>query len=170
MGSCSVPMGTLIRDCNPTAQVPIVPKHRQAGATVYCKIKKDSTRLMWDYCDCRGAYISYDQVDVRSGRKQVNVQWSDAIESVQARAIVAWDRNEQARWGDFNRTCFLNEARASLHHWYHVGLPFEHVPGLNFEPSHTPKWGLYLFRLMEEFNRLSADMLAGGDNPPLGAI
>lgn len=59
--SCSVPVGTLIRDCKPTKKQPKVPLHRRAGAEIFCEVEKDLTSLMFHYCDSKGADIDDKQ-------------------------------------------------------------------------------------------------------------
>jgi hypothetical protein len=58
---CAVRMGVLLRDCDPTKHNPIVAIHRRAGAAVYCKVKRDTTRMTFDYVDAMGGYGTWLQ-------------------------------------------------------------------------------------------------------------
>ncbi|RDL36175.1 uncharacterized protein BP5553_06787 [Venustampulla echinocandica] len=151
-------MGTLIRDCDPTPKYPMVPNCRKAGASVYCKIKHDPTRLCFDYIDGREQYIKYTQTD-QLGKEYINIRWNGPVERLQAQAIVAWDREERTRFDTYNRTCFVNEVCRALHFWYHVGYPYQNVPTLGFEAVQPSRYGLYLFRLREEVDKQTSSKL-----------
>ncbi|KAL2071579.1 hypothetical protein VTL71DRAFT_12814 [Oculimacula yallundae] len=138
MPSYPVSMGRLRKDCDGTAKAPEPKPHRRrAGAEVKCRVSKDATKLLLEYVDINGSHIKYEQEDA-DGRKYVNIHMAETIEGIQARANLAWEAGETARFGPFNRMKILNEARASLHHWYHVGAPYDNVPHLDFEPQQLP--------------------------------
>jgi hypothetical protein len=60
---CSVKLRSLLRDCDGTPARPTPPSYRKAGAPVYCRVKKDPTRLTFDYVDAMGGFIKYTQKD-----------------------------------------------------------------------------------------------------------
>lgn len=162
--ACAVQMGTFINDCDPTPQKPETPAYRKAGAPCFCKIAKDQTRIKFDYVDAKGGFFKYTQHN-QSG-EYTNVAWMDTVERVHAKALVAHDRADVARFADFNRANFISMAQATLHHWYHVGIPYERVPNLNFEPHNPTRYGLYIFNLVREFQAESHQLLPTGDIPP----
>ena len=53
-------------------------------------------------------------------------------------------------------------AQATLHHWYHVGISYERVPDLNFDPHNPAHYGLYIFNLVREFQAESHLLLPAG--------
>jgi len=52
-------------------------------------------------------------------------------------------------------------------HWYHVGILYEIVLNLNFEPYNPTRYRLYIFNLVREFQTESHQLLPTS-NTPLG--
>ena len=160
----AVRMGHFIRDCEGTKENPVPGPCRRAGKSVDCRVKKDDTRLAFDYVDAKGAFVKYLQVV--NGVKQPNIEFNDLIENIHARALVARDLAEVRRFNEYNRKHFIYLAQMHLHHWFHVGQRFERVPNLaNFEPAVPRKWGRYIFNIQAEYQKEVQRMLAAGDVP-----
>ncbi len=161
--ACAIVMGSFLRDCDP-AEGGRTPEHRKAGQPVYCKVKRDPTRITFDYVDSQGCFIKYIQTD-GNGTTYENVIWNDTVERVHAKSLVAFDRAEILRYKDYNRQNFLIEAQASLHFWYHIGERYERVPNLTFEPKQTTRYALYIHNLQQEFAREMQPLIPKGDDP-----
>lgn len=95
-----------------------------------------------------------------------NIIWDDGVERTHCKSMVAFDRAELSRFGDYNRACFIIEAQAMLHYWYHIGRPHDRVPNLTFEPLNPPRFAKYIFNLAREFSAEIATLLPEGDIPP----
>ena len=87
---------------------------RRAGKPVDCRVKKDDTRLAFDYVDTKGAFVKYLQ-DV-NGVKQPNIEFNNLIENIHTQALVAYDLAEVQRFNKYNRKYFIYIAQKHLYH------------------------------------------------------
>jgi hypothetical protein len=86
----AVRMGVLFRDCDPTKCNLIMGRHRRAGGVVYCKAKRDPTRMTFDYVDAMGGYVKSEQRD-QVGIVYNNIIWDDGVERTHGKSMVAFD-------------------------------------------------------------------------------